>query len=157
VEASVWTFSDHAKEILQQVGWYPGRSIEMNRIDDWYRSSIPSVVLDFMKEFGDLRIRSQTGSIIFTIVFGEMDGYEPDAQYIREYLGISLVPIGNTSGGVLLMGPEGGCYETDVSSYLVFRGESGPEAVDNLINKKIIKSILDEKAIRAVVPPTHYA
>jgi hypothetical protein len=149
-------FSKYTVGVLQNAGWCPNRRV---RIDNHIRMlkadgyKVFPTIRDFLEQFGNLEIHYEfeleSGDketiqdiIHFDASYAASAVYpERIAEYMR-FLGLPLCVIGecNSRHTTLLMDSQGKVYGGQ-DDLIIFCGETGEQAIENLISMKNIRRL----------------
>jgi len=146
--------SEDTRALLQQAGWYPGRDIN---IDGYVQALLAEgypvfpVVKKFLKKFGGIEIKFTFDTVYGTIASSvHFDAAAAAAAvynegYVSKYVertGTPLCVIGESENRntTLMMDQEGKVYG-GFDSDLAFFGETGEQAIENILNRQNIRRL----------------
>lgn len=145
------SFSDSIATILRRFGWFPGRNVNIEPFVAALEKNGYTVfpaVQKFLREFGgitlDYRRDTPYGRLRkFTSFDVEVEASALFPEILEDYesfLSVPLCIIGITDGRetTLLMDPAGKIYGV-YDERIIFCGETGSEAIENILNNKNIK------------------
>jgi len=131
-------FSKNTLKLLHEAGWHKKRRTDTSEFCQILSSEgfAPSgKITEFLKRFGNLRIRQKTGDCFHFDISEAVSNVDPDwiTENYSERAGSNLCAIGEAFSGymVLCMSPKGEVY-AGFDETLVYVGASGEEAVSNL-------------------------
>lgn len=145
-------YSADVERMLREAGWFPGRVIDATQAIRGLRElggySITDSIQSFYQEFGNIEVTDKRGRSLFSTIFSKLDWWEYEVKPIAAYLEWELCPVANASLSVLLMALDGKVYHTDTTSFFELLGETGIEAVENILSRKFGKRILDDGTLK---------
>jgi len=142
-------FSERTLSILQVAGWYPARSVNIDKYLQTLKNEgyeVFPIVQAFLKKFGGLEmswaIETSKGDVQDSMHFNPGDAasavyYEGYISKYEERLGTRVCIIGECSNKntTIMMDAQGKVYG-GFDDYLSFFGETGEQAIENIITRQ---------------------
>jgi hypothetical protein len=141
-------FSNDAENLLAKAGWHEGRAVNVSSIEESLIArgySIAPVVHEFLQEFGGLRLKfpyDRNKGTMGLMSFNAGDAGKGLTEKVKaayeRAVGAPLCVIGMESQDLLMMDTQGKVYSA-FEQYLELIGESGMDAIENILRGKNIR------------------
>lgn len=140
---------EKTKQIIEEAGWYEGRSIDIDYMLEELKNSgyiVNPVIVGLLKEFWNLNLEfiAPDGRFNNIRLNVEAASYysKKDLEKISAYLQEEIIPVGEIHEGAatLLVSASGKFYMISDNGFFKI-GDNFPQALDVIINEKAILRI----------------
>ena len=133
-------FEKSVAESLKKVGWYPGRRIPDEKLQQWetelaeHNVGLNTYAKEFLKEFGGLEIKKlvEPYSVAFIVVPTKDIEFDLCTKEYEPEVGCELSPLGESPGhAIFAVGEDGRVYLLGDWYWIV--GDNVAEAMNNIV------------------------